>query len=367
MVLSSLGGCGGSDGDDPDDGDAGLGTDPPEATSSCTNAAQPCASVTDADGIVTCRLQTTSCGVNLDDVVSQVGNSVTQDTVMWLQAWGGAGGDTDKGTRGGAVGYAQTTTTVSDIKTLFGGSAQLYYFLAHSGVGGGDHCGSSGASATIVTFENLTQNPNNPPSLASPPTLLVAGGGGGGCGGNGEAFCGTPGCPDDGGMGGVAIAGVDINGEGTGGQYVSRMGGQQGVGGVSHCVECGSGNEQPGEWGFGGHGGAGGSGQNCGGPGAPALFFNTPTSNTLDWPAGAGGKGSSNTSDCDAGGGGGGGGWGGGGGGGHGNSNGHAIPGAGGGSFAVFSTQESSLAPSKSPGNPCDPSYQGCVQIQFAP
>jgi hypothetical protein len=367
MTGTLLGGCpDDNSGDSNGGGDSGVDSDPPLATSSCTNNTQPCASVTTSGLIATCLLQTTNCGVDLDDVISQVGNQATQDTVMWIQAWGGKGGNTDKGTSGGAGGYAQTTTTVNDIKSMFDGSAQLYYFLAGAGADGGDHCGSAGGSATNVTFVDLTRSPTNPPSLASPPTYLVAGGGGGGCGGNGEFLCVTPGCPADGGAGGIATAGLGINGEGTGGEHASGMGGRQGIGGSSHCNECGGGNETSGSDGFGGRGGAGGSGQSCGGPGAPTLFYNNTTTNTLSWTAGAGGKGSSNTSDCDAGGGGGGGGWGGGGGGGHGNNNGSAIPGAGGGSYAAFSTQESSLAPNSRPTNPCNPNNHGCVQIQFA-
>lgn len=362
MIGLLLGGCGGGSNDG---GDSGVDSDPSLATSSCTNNTQPCSSVSQSGLIATCLLQTTNCGVDLDDVISQVGNQATQGTVMWIQAWGGNGGSTDKGTGGGAGGYAQTTTTVYDIKSMFDGSAQLYYFLAAAGADGGDHCGSAGGSATNVTFVDLTRSPTNPPSLASPPTYLVAGGGGGGCGGNGEVFCGIPACPSGGGAGGIATAGLGINGEGTGGEYSPGMGGRQGVGGASHCNECGGGNETPGSDGFGGRGGGGGSGQSCTGPGAPALFHNNTTANTPTWTAGQGGKGSSNTSTCDAGGGGGGGGWGGGGGGGHGNLNGSAIPGAGGGSYAIYSTKDSSLAPDSRPANPCNPSNQGCVQIQL--
>jgi hypothetical protein len=367
VATAMLAGCGGgssnsSVGTAPEVDD----TSPPSTTIGCVNNPQPCSSVTQSGLIGSCLLQTGNCGVDLDDVLGQVGNEVTADSLMWVQAWGARGGGTDKGTGGGAGGYAQTTTTVNDIKSMFDGSGQLYYFLGQSGGGGGDHCGSAGGSATNVTFEDLTQSTTKPPSLASPPTYLVAGGGGGGCGGNGEAFCGTPDCPASGGAGGIATASLGVNGEGTGGGYVSGMGGQQGEGGANHCNECGGGNQTSGLAGFGGRGGWGGSGQSCGGPGNPALFYNSTAGVTLNWNAGAGGNGSSNTSDCDAGGGGGGGGWGGGGGGGHGNTNGSAVPGAGGGSYAIYSTRASSMAPSNvAPAVPCNPNYLGCVQIQF--
>jgi len=302
------------------------------------------------------------------DVISQVQFDVTEDTVMWIQAWGGNGGNSDKACDGGSGGYAQTTTSVGDIKAMSSdGSTQLFYFLAGGGSGGGDHCGSAGGSSTIVTLADLTLNPAQGPSLASPSTLLVAGGAGGGSAGNGEFGCVTPGCAGDGADGGVAFASLAKNGEGEGGSLDSswNMGGSGGVGGASHCVECGGGNQTDGLPVFGGRGGAGGSGQSCSGPGAP-HWINTG-STTLSMIAGSGGQGSSNTSTCDAGGGGGGGGWGGGGGGGHGNDNGHSIPGGGGGSYALFSTQTSSLAPTGKPGNPCEHTFDGCVQIQFSP
>jgi hypothetical protein len=370
ITLLALAGCGGGGDGDSGDNDTSSApettAEPPLAASTCINNAQPCSLVNSKDGIVSCRLRTSVCGVDLDNIVSQVGNGVTENTAMWIQAWGGKGGNSDKACDGGDGGYAQTTTSVSDIKS-YTGSAQLFYYVASGGKNGGNHCGSAGGSATIVTLEDLLPLDDQGPSLASPPTLLVAGGGGGGSAGNGTfPTCGVK-CLGNGGRGGIAIASTSSNGTGSGDSVDSShpMGGHLGVGGYSSCDVCSSGNETGGRAAFGGRGGAGGSGQSCSGPGSP-TWTNTG-STTLKMTSGEGGKGSSNTKLCDAGGGGGGGGWGGGGGGGHGNDAGHSIAGGGGGSFAIISTRSSTSAPKSRPGNPCSNTSNGCVQIEFKP
>ncbi|MEA3410520.1 MAG: hypothetical protein U9R74_03160 [Pseudomonadota bacterium] len=375
LFLGLLAGCvEGEDG--AADGDTGLGTGAPETTGVCTNLSQPCEAVRSntAGTVIGCRLSTTTCGVDLTEVISQVQFDVTEDSVMWIQAWGASGGSSDKGCDGGEGGYAQTTTSVSDIRSMSSdGSTQMFYFLAGEGSGGDDHCGSAGGSATIVTLADLTGRRSQGPSLASPPTLLVAGGGGGGSGSNnGDVIC-VSNCMSNAGSGGVAISGQGKNGEGRGGSPESTggMGGGRGAGGVSFCDICGlcnvckSGNETDGRPLFGGRGGSGGSGQKCSGPDAP--HWTNTDSVTLEMISGSGGKGSSNTKTCDAGGGGGGGGWGGGGGGGHGDDAGRSVSGGGGGSFAIFSTQTSSRAPTGRKANPCKNPRHGCVQLQFGP
>jgi hypothetical protein len=367
ILLTSFfitGGC------NDNNGNGEVGIDPPTA-SACTPMSQPCEQVTTNTDmtIATCGLSTSTCGVDLMDVINQVGNGVTTSTTMWIQAWGGSGGDTDKGTSGGAGGFAQTTTTVEDISSNLM-TTQLFYFLGGAGPGGGDHCGSTGGTSTIVTTQDLTLNPSQEPDLFD--LIVLAGAGGGGCAGNGEFGCdlGIV-CQGDGAGGGAAIANNlnDAVGIGSSPTNTSDMGGssgqtggvEPGEGGQSQCNECGGGNQAPGEDGVGGIGGTGGSGQDCSAPGG-STWSNTGGT-TLTFINGAGGKGSSNTNTCDAGGGGGGGGYGGGGGGGHGNDNGNAIPGGGGGSFGLMSTKQSSLAPTTAPGNPNGAA--GFVQIQF--
>ena len=136
--------------------------------------------------VASCILFSDTCGVDLMDVVTQVGNDVTANTTMWIGAWGGNGGNVDKAKAGGAGGYAQTTTSVSKLMAMNNGSSEIFYFLADAGAGGGNHCGAGGGSATIVTFEDLTLNPSENPTDSSPPILLVAGGAGGGGGGGGH-------------------------------------------------------------------------------------------------------------------------------------------------------------------------------------
>lgn len=338
---------------------------------SCAAPSQICApfEVNAGNLTVTCVLSTNGCKLDMNELLTQItGFNVTEDTIMWIEAWGGNGGSAWQS--GGSGGYAVTTTTIKDVESKNGGSPVIYYFLGENGGGSssGSHCGGAGGSATILTTEDLVMNPSADPTQSAPPVLLVAGGGSGACNENGAGFCGTTSCVTDPNKGGTAIATMSEDGLGAGenqtdGSEVLTMGGNlmgMGSGGASACIECGGGNETSGTDGYGGRGGSGGSGSGCSGPGSPD-FRNVPT--TLSFTAGAGGKGSSNQSSCDSGGGGGGGGYGGGGG--HGNSNGEAISGAGGGSFAIQSTQSIDISPTTAQDNPC--SSGGCIRLTFMP
>ena len=238
------------------------GGDDPPVTTSCTPISSPCTKVTinNDSTVATCELSDTTCGVDLMDVVTQVGNGVTAATTMWISAWGGNGGDVDKAEFGGNGGYAQTTTSVSTLMGMNNGSSEIFYFLASSGNFGGDHCGGGGAAATIVTLEDLTLNPTGTPTQTAPPFLLVAAGAGGGSGGNGEFGCGD--CKNPGSDGGTAIADETGNKNGPGqGNGCTVDGGSDGKGSPG-CITAG-GDTLPasGENGFGGRGGAGGDGR----------------------------------------------------------------------------------------------------------
>ena len=346
--------------------DKGGGGDTP-GTSTCTPMSTPCRSVflNNEMTVASCILFSDTCGVDLMDVVTQVGHDVTANTTMWIGAWGGNGGNVDKAKAGGTGGYAQTTTSVSKLMSMNNGSSEIFYYLADAGAGGGNHCGAGGGSATIVTFEDLTLNPSENPTDSSPPVLLVAGGAGGGSGGNGDS-CGLGFCSvsdHDGSDGGTAIA--DEGGDKTaagGANSCPDTGGNNGTGGPA-CTSAG-GDTPPGggQDGFGGRGGSGGDGQNCTGPGTVG-WTNTGAAD-LTFTNGEGGSGGGGTSCCDAGGGGGGGGDGGGGGGGHGNASFASFGGAGGGSFAIKSELSTGLAPTNFVGNACGTS-SGCVEINF--
>lgn len=357
-----LGGCNDNGGGNNDPG-------PDPTTMSCQTFNTPCSSTASINGgqYYTCILNNGTCGVDLSTVLTQLSNqftTVTETDIIWIEAWGGDGGRTDKSDAGGGGGgFAVTTTTISDIASINSNSTTIFYFIGSNGPNGGDHCGSTGGAATIVTLEDLVLNPFSNPTQTSPPIMLVAGGGGGTSGGNGEFGCIVE-EGSSGGEGGTAIAQMGTNGEGAGvnGGTDSCDGGSMGMGGASCCNECGGGNETSGMNGFGGLGGAGGSGQSCHGPGM-AGWTNTPVE--MNFEAGQGGKGSSNTATCDAGGGGAGGGWGGGGGGGHGNENGTSLAGGGAASFAIASTHTTPFSPTEYIDNPCG--SQGCVVINVVP
>ena len=354
----------------------GAGVDTPAPQTSCTTVTNPCTSVTESQGNSTIQctmLDTSVCAVDLEDVIAQAnpdGSKLTGDTTMWIEAWGGTGGASDKGERGGAGGYAITTTTVNDIKAKNSGSSTIYYFLGTGGFEAAERCGGGGGVSTIVTTEDLALNPSSNPTQSAPPILLVAGGGGGGAARNHVGLCTTSTQIVPGG-GGSAFATTRADGLGGGqssedqGKTPQATGGNQNdLGKGGEAFGLGPGNPKPtnGADGFGGLGGIGGTGPGCTGPGAND-FSNTPV--PLSMTTGLGGSGGGAKGSCAAGGGGAGGGYGGGGGGSHGNEGSIPVSGAGGGSFAIQSTKSSRLAPTTRQPNPCG--AQGCVRITFAP
>lgn len=343
---------------------------------SCSTLSSPCNTISqneDSTKFVCSTLSSEACAVDLEDVVSQVdpdGTSVDNKTTMWIEAWGGHGGSSDKGADGGAAGYALTTTTIQDIKSINSGSSTIYYFLGTPGLDSPERCGGGGGGvSTIVTTEDLVLNPNSDPTQSAPPILLVAGGGGGGAAANKVGLYLT-GTTFNGGQGGTAIASLEGDGQGAG-EASTGAGGSFGGGGNENGMGKGGScnckgpdsdkNPTNGTDGFGGHGGVGGSGPDCGGRGAD-NFSNTPVK--LSFSSGQGGKGGSASGSCAAGGGAGGGGYGAGGGGSHGNESEEVIGGGGGGSFAIQSSQFSSKTPTDRQSNPCDPTT-GCVRITF--
>jgi hypothetical protein len=337
-----------------------------EALVGGTASPSPCAAIEiDGDQVI-CNLieyyqQSSQINsVNLAGIVAQLQaaadcptcNAVTADTVMWIQAWGGGGGCFAGKSCGGGAGFAQTITTVSDLAGR--GIADLFFSIGEQGNGGYDSGGSGGAG-TLVTTRDLTLTRGTAPTLAE--TLLVAGGGGGD-GGYNRVCITSPPSPYGGGMGGVAIASLGVNGSGHGNTDGS---GRQGGGGDG----VGAGNARSG---IGGMGGAGGEG-----PGKnafPATGWVNTGATPLTFTDGAGANGATDTNSCTSGGGGGGGGWGGGSGGSHGNTTTKAQGGGGGGSYAVASTRSDSDAPTDNVLNPDrDPNfgfiYTGFLRIVF--
>ena len=374
VSLGTIGGCGNNNSNNEDD-DPGLGN--PGETSSCINPSEACKQVTEHENRVSCTLSDDTCGVDLKDVLSEVisktSNNFTNDTVIWIEAWGGKGGRSQifpgEFNEGGKEGYAQTTTSIDDFEMNLG-TTQIYYYLGEDGDEGSKDANTcvngspaSGGASTILTLDDLTLNPDINPSGED--IILLAGGGGGaaGCSGGGKSCDGVS---VSGGEGGIAIAdqSKDAVGASPKGKYTAG-GGDLGKGGKEFCIYCDNGKGEDGKDEFGGIGGKGGKGRgnattgNC--PAVERSFWKNTGNLKLEFSNGEGGEGG--TFEMGAGGGGGGGGWGGGGGGGSTDSFLSAVWGGGGGSFALQSTQVSVNAPDKLPDNPCD--KDGCVQINF--
>lgn len=317
----------------------------------------PCQEITsDSSGKVTCWLHkpgenTTTSWANLDDILAQLTSqssaacapcqNITSQTPMWMQAWGGKGGKS-----GGNSGFAQTVTTLADLQNQ--GIVTLFFYLGRNGYSSGT-TGGSGGAATLVTQEDLQENPATAPVDA----LLIAGGGGGGGGQDTGCLVGDP-TPHGGASGGVAISqtGPDGEGIGQGNDATNGKGGGQGVAGSGHSS---------GSKGIGGQGGKGGQGAGHSATSTTAWFNTGATQLTIT--SGKGGDGGDDSSSCTTGGGGGGGGWGGGGSGSHGNADTKAGGGGGGGSYSIPSKCADPGAPTTYVSNP--DSGAGTFQIVF--
>lgn len=388
LSFFTIGGC-----NDSNNGGGDSNPDPDVGASECEVLSDPCTSVSEQPPgdptHIRCILKDTTCVFNIDNYLTQIqanGFNVDENSILWMGAWGGPGGlANNDGGLGGIAGYAQVTSTVSDLKNTFNETGDIFYFLAESGTNGPNHCGGGGGASTIVTLEDLSLNPSSDPDSSS--MLMTAGGGGGGSGGR-ISGCITPeginGAP-----GGVAISGensdkTDVGvgcqdeafgcGSTTCGDCVGSMGGAFVAQGGSAITSCSAGSACGGErtccitnqteptngiQGFGGKGGRGGQGVNCTQTGN-AGFTNVTG---FSFEAGRGGDAGGGDAACISGGGGGGGGVGGGGSGGHGNESQTAQSGAGGGSFAVESTQTTTTAPTSRPSNACGSG--GCLIINI--
>ncbi len=283
----------------------------------------------------TCLL-TSSSAVDLAAIVTQINNpQVTDDTVVWIEAWGANGGrgNTDNGGNGGAGGYAQTTTTVNRLREFFG-TSEIYYYLGREGWGPSADAGGDGGTGTIVTANDLTRE-----EASFGNTVILAGGGGGGGAGRGASVClskqvygatggaggqaiSTLGAPafgvgakggerrnqnysGSGGGGDFAGSGGAVNGKGSAGVGDDGMAALGGRGGNRAKAEVGFYNQSGvqmtrsgghgGEPGYAAGGGGGGGGYGGGGGGAQGI-------GATDCVAGGGGGGGSmaraSTVDC---------------------------------------------------------------------
>lgn len=203
-------------------------------------ASSPCAALYLDPGRATCVPSTTQSSIDLQAVLDQINSNpavtttVGTGTTLWIQAWGGQGGNgADIGGlgnegNGGDHGYAQATTTVAAINQAFG-TTQLYYYLGRPG-NHGAQSGGDGGTATFVASVDATT------AVDLSKTLLVAAGSGGGGAGNSR---GSGGCNFElgltGGGGAVAISPVGaqskVSGDDGQGRPNTDYSGQGGGGG----------------------------------------------------------------------------------------------------------------------------------------
>ncbi|MEO1057397.1 MAG: hypothetical protein AAFY28_10830, partial [Actinomycetota bacterium] len=162
-------------------------------------------------------------------------DGVTDDTTIWIQAWGGKAADGGPSSPdnavapGGVSGFSQVVTTVDDYRTRYG-TTLLHYLLGNKGVGGfGDPARGltgSGGAATLVAAtppaDGLDVNSN---------VVAIAGGGGAGV-----TYCPFSGCVTNstynGGPGGVAMSNAGGQQTPAGAGQSGGPGGGAGVGGA---------------------------------------------------------------------------------------------------------------------------------------
>jgi hypothetical protein len=143
--------------------------------------------IVDDEGIAVCQLDKGTSAVDLAALVDQLSDlGVTDETIFWIQAWGGNGGDGNvccvRGGSGGRGGYVQTTTTLGAYQAAFG-TTEMYYYRGLYGTFAAD-AGGDGGTATLATANDLAKE-----NVDIAETLLIAGGGGGGGAGRGKNVC----------------------------------------------------------------------------------------------------------------------------------------------------------------------------------
>lgn len=319
----------------------------------------------DARFVVQCTFSTSVEGLYLSEIVDGIVDPDSavdlSELPVYVEAFGGAGGDSDSGNHGGRGGYASSGWTLGELEAL---SSTLDVYV---GDGGGKHnCGAAncgphgggGGASTIVSVTRLDQveSPETVTDPSSAGFLLIAAGGGGA----GSSIGG-------GGRGGVANASdeSDASCGGFQGQWnraitTDPIGGFGGNGGGGGCDgdRTGAGGEggsgglltvlgKPGKAQVGGWGGKGGQNGH--------VWLSNPVSS---WQAGDGGAAHSQAA------GGGGGGFGGGG------SGARNFPfaaggGGGGGSWARQASLPMSDAPLAGSSQAPNPAGAGAVILTF--
>ena len=208
----------------------------------------------------------------------------SREAPIWIQAWGGKGGDSGTAAPdsvsavGGAAGFAQTLTTVADYEAQYG-TTLLHYALsdraaAHVGDDAGAGRAGDGGASTVVS----SIDPSGALAIGSN-VVLIAGGGGGAavaCPQYNTAPCQAA----AGGAGAAALSNATQQVAAEPGENGGAAG-ASGVGGASGDDEFGGGS---GIGGFGGGSGIGGFGGGAFG----TTWFNDLS--LLELPGGDGGS-----------------------------------------------------------------------------
>jgi hypothetical protein len=216
--------------------------------------------------VMRCTLSQSASPLSLEALVgavaAEIGQDVSDDVPVYLEAWGGSGGQggqaindclTGPGGNGGNSGYARTSFTVGD---LFALSQDMWIYVGANGEDGSDKStsgctrlygmpGAGGSSSLILTSSLVTD-------LGISEVLAIAAGSGGGGGGYAATNEGAPGGIGRDGRGAIAtisgsasvggVGGISANGDGKGacGSTVNDTCGTDGIGGKGGGVENGA-------------------------------------------------------------------------------------------------------------------------------
>lgn len=145
---------------------------------------------------IVCGLGTEDTVVDLDELLTSLGDSnVTSATSMWIQAWGGDGLTSEEKTSGRG-GMAQLATSLAELEKVYGSDLVLSYYIGDSG---SEHdYGGGGGAASLVAVASTG---------STDVSYLVIAGGGGGEGGTSDP---STGIAIQGGDGGDVFSGSGI-------------------------------------------------------------------------------------------------------------------------------------------------------------
>ncbi len=186
-----------------------------------------------SSSLTTCTVKVVADQFTLDltddllTVAQEINSAIDEDTVLWIQAYGGRGGNatgSDSGD-GGDGGFARTVTSISDFKSI-NNQSTISYWIGPEGKE--TDFNSADASATYGGIATLVLLDAQPSSIDD--VILIAGGGGAGSLGDPVTLTDGPG----GKAGGVAVATGSSDVVGKGGWSGNPPGDDNGIFGGSN-------------------------------------------------------------------------------------------------------------------------------------